>query len=334
MLTRRNSPVFVLGCHRSGTNLMYDTLMSAGSFAVHRPPFFAYESLRPRYGSFARRANREKLIKALLDSRAFRCSGLDPVYIRSVVVEKCRTTGDFLCIMMGELSRLQNAERWAVWSPDNVLHIPHIKREIPDALFLHVVRDGRDVALALTKMKGLWRFPWDKKRAFLTAALFWQWMARYGRKYGGMFPSDYLEVHFEDLVRSPRDALAQVSKFIGDELDYDRIRRVGLGAVAHPNSTFGAELENGDFDPIGRWKKYLSGREVLEIECLTGKCLKEFGYELTTRPPARPALAARITTLYPRVVEVKKWLKHHTLLGRLAIPRGFEVEPQYNGKAC
>ncbi len=350
MVERPKSPVFIVGCHRSGTNLMYDTLISSGGFARVETPLYAYETLLPRFGNFAVREHRAKLMDVWLRSRPFRDSGLAAIEIRSRVMNECRSAGDFLCIVMGEIARLQNAERWAVWGPDNVLHIPRIKRDIPSARFIHVVRDGRDVALALSKMCALDRRPpamdpcprplaaalgrsralrrWlsDHGRAVLAAAIFWQRMVREGRRNGRLFPDHYVEIHYEDLVGRPRQTLSALSDFIGRGIDYRKVRAERTGTVGEPNSTFPAELENGGFNPIGRWKTHLSEREVRGIESLAGDCLKEFGYGLARPGSGRPELAARLTSvLYPRVLDLKCWLKYYTPLSQLVSLRGLEL---------
>ena len=68
---RKRSPVFVMGCHRSGTNLLYDMLLSAGGFAIYRGSLPVYETLIPRFGSMEHRSNREKLVRTWLRSRGF-----------------------------------------------------------------------------------------------------------------------------------------------------------------------------------------------------------------------------------------------------------------------
>src|SRR4029077_21272258 len=60
---RKRRPVFVMGCHRSGTNLLYDTLLSAGGFAVYRGFLPLYEILIPRVGSPKNASNRAKIIE-------------------------------------------------------------------------------------------------------------------------------------------------------------------------------------------------------------------------------------------------------------------------------
>src|SRR5690242_13030155 len=55
---RAKSPVFVMGCHRSGTNLLYDTLLSAGGFAVYTGYLPVHKILIPRFGPFHKLENR------------------------------------------------------------------------------------------------------------------------------------------------------------------------------------------------------------------------------------------------------------------------------------
>src|SRR6266404_9206815 len=61
-MDRSRRPVFVMGCHRSGTNLLYDTLLSAGGFAVYRGYLPVYKLLIPRVGRLDKLENRKKLL--------------------------------------------------------------------------------------------------------------------------------------------------------------------------------------------------------------------------------------------------------------------------------
>jgi len=60
-----------MGCHRSGTNLLYDMLLSAGGYAIYRGLIPIYNMLIARFGSFENRANREKMLKTWLQSKGF-----------------------------------------------------------------------------------------------------------------------------------------------------------------------------------------------------------------------------------------------------------------------
>jgi hypothetical protein len=327
MKPRKQRPVFVIGCHRSGTNLLYDTLLSAGGFAVYRACPTVYETLLPYCGDLAVPRNRKKLTEVWLRSKPFRRTGLPSEEVRSRILGECKSGGDFLRIIMGEVAHRSNAQRWVVYGPDNVLYIPAIKRDLPDALFVHIVRDGRDIALSLTKMGGLRPLWWDRRRNLFATALYWQWMVRKGRNYGQMFPDDYAEVHYEDLVQHPRETLGMLSQFLDHDLDYDRILDNGLGRVHEPNSTFSEQAQGQTFNPIDRWKEKLSASEISGLQRLVGSCLEEFGYPLV-RTNGESHFGPKLglmSGLYTPYFETKLWLKTHTPLGRLASTNALEL---------
>jgi hypothetical protein len=318
---RSRSPVFVVGCHRSGTNLLYDTLLSAGGFAVYRGYLPIYKVIVPRCGPLSNSANRAKAIDLFLRSKGFRRSGLDAGALSSKLDTHCRTSGDFIRIVMEEIARQQGVPRWAVYDPDYVLHVERIKRDLPNALFLHIVRDGRDIALSLAKMAGFRPFPWSSSaRGLLETAVYWEWMVRKGQQYGRMFPDSYLEIHYEELVNDPRKTLSTISQFLDQELDYDHIRRAGLGRLTESNSSFLDEPELGRVDPVNRWKERLSHEQVIAIESLVGGCLGDLGYSLTTVPAERK-LGMReklMRVFYPTFLDAKLWAKLRTPAGRFS----------------
>src|SRR6267154_6837180 len=86
---RNEAPVFVLGCGRSGTTLLYHMILSAGDFAVYRTESNAINLLEPRFGDLGIRKNKERLMDAWVDSRLFRASGLDSGQIRDRVLAEC-----------------------------------------------------------------------------------------------------------------------------------------------------------------------------------------------------------------------------------------------------
>ena len=310
-----------MGCHRSGTNLLYDTLLSSGGFAIYRGYLPVYKTLVPRFGLLHKPENRERLMKTWVQSKGFRRSNLDAAWLTQQVVQGCRNGGDFIRIVMDEIARQQGAIRWAVYDPDNVHYVRQIKRDIPNALFVHIIRDGRDIALSLSKMGGFRPFPWDRSaRGLLPTALYWEWMVRQGRKYGRETPGDYFEVHYEDLVCEPGRTLVALGEFLGHDLDYDRIQRASLGRVGDSNSTFKGEPPEGRASPVNRWRERLSPGEVAAIEGLVGDCLAETSYALTLAPKERkPGIRGKMMrSAYFNFLNLKHWLRTNTPVGRLA----------------
>jgi Sulfotransferase family len=320
------APVFVLGCPRSGTTVLYHMLLSAGGFAVYRAESNVLNLLVPRFGNLRSRKNRRELLDCWLESKMFRVSGLDAVKIERRVMDECRTGGDFLRITMEEVARSQGVDRWADCTPEHLLHIPEIQAQLPGSYVIHIIRDGRDVALSYVKQRWSHPLPWDRDEHLAVAGLYWEWIIRRGRKYGRALGSNYREVHFEELVARPAETLAELGKFIGQELDYDRIQRAGIGSVSLPNSSFLDDSARDNFQPVGRWKSKLLAAELSNFEALVGAFLRELGYPLSGASPARGSWrTVRLRNTYFLLFAVKQWLKTKTPLGRLVHTGRLEI---------
>jgi hypothetical protein len=332
--TRFKPPVFVLGCGRSGTKLLYHTLLSAGGFAIYHAESNAFNLIGLRFGKLARRENRRALLDHWLRSKLFERTGLSREEIEPAILEECRNAGDFLRILMETIARKQGVDRWAECTPLHLLYLPLIKKLFPDALIIHIIRDGRDVAVSLDRIGWIKPFSWDRKRRLLAPAIFWKWIVGKGRRYGSRMGSDYLEIHYEDLVEKPRETLAHIGTFIHHDLDYDRIQQNAQGSMIEPNTSFRGDGEQIESNPIGRWRTVLSLDQIADVESLIDDRLEGTGYKLVT--PAEKKhnnfAATLMGLLYPIYFDAKLWLKTYTPLaktadvGRMGISKSSETD--------
>ena len=313
---RSKAPVFVLGCGRSGTKLLYHTLLSAGGFALYHAESNTFNLIGLRFGNLARRENRRDLLDHWLHSKLFYRSCLTREEIEPKILEECRNAGDFLRILMETIARKQGVERWAECTPLHLLYLPLIKKLFPDALIVHIIRDGRDVAVSLDRIGWIKPFPWDRSRKLLVPAIFWKWIVGKGHHYGSRMGGDYLEVHYEDVVERPRETLAQIGAFIDHDLDYDRIQQNAQGSMVDPNSSFRGDGQEKESNPVGRWKIVLSTDEVAKMESLIGDQLQSLEYPLVT-PKEKNGGSFPVSLmglLYPLYFDLKLWLKTYTPL--------------------
>lgn len=314
------APVFIVGCPRSGTTLLYHMLLSAGGFAVYRAESNVFNLLAPRFGDLRVRSNRQKLLNVWLGSKMFIASGLDAEEIAAKVLEECRSSGDFFRIVMEEIARRQNVDRWADCTPEHVLFADVIQAGFPGASVVHIIRDGRAVALSLAELGWIRPVVPHSNARLAAAALYWEWIVRTGRAIGRKIAPNYMEVRFEDLIMEPRRTLAELGQFIDHDLDYDRIRHVAVGSVSAPNTSFRGELAGQPFNPLRRWESLLSPHDLAALENLIGECLLELGYPRTTAqdPTSGDGLNLRFTRLaYRQYFDLKFWLKTRTPLSRL-----------------
>lgn len=185
-----------------------------------------------------------------------------------------------------------NKTRFGDKTPLYCEHMPCIGDLLPEAHFVHIIRDGRDAVLSL---RPLWFAP---GRDITTLALYWKRMVRAGRAAASEAPA-YMEVRYEDLVREPREQLEAVCRFVGlsfhsDLLHYwertperlrehkARVRPDGTEQVSHGErfdqqilTTFPPQLQR-----VFRWKHDMTPAERDEFLRAAGDTLAELGYEV------------------------------------------------------
>ncbi len=317
--------MFIVGCPRSGTSYLYHLLLSAGGFAELRTQMNVFDVLEPIYGNLGVVKNKTKMMNEWLRSKAFVLSGLEADEIKAKVLSECRSTSDFLRIVMEEIGRMQGVDRWIDSTPTNIPHLLRIKRDFPDARIIHIIRDGRDVALSLHKRGWSRPLPWDRANGLLAAGLYWEWIVRKGRGFGSVLQPDYLEIRYEDLVREPAETLHRVADFIEHDLELCAAFSGPLiGSVKIPLTSFKEDLKRGQFAPVGRWKdrsKFPPGQLVL-LESLVGDYLQQLGYALSdNRSPNtnQSSAVGRMRFIYRNYYDLKQWAKINTPLSRLMV---------------
>lgn len=316
--SRSKSPVFVVGCPRSGTSLLYHSLLSSGGFAVYDGESHFFSGLATRVGNLAHLKNRKKLIAKWQESQYFNVTGLEMEDLERRILNDSRSSGDFLRIVMESIARSQNVDRWAEKTPDHVLYLDQIKRTVPNALIIHIIRDGRDVALSLDGKGDMRPYLLHKSHSLLVCGLYWEWLVETGNRMAPKLGSQYLEVRFEDLVNKPRGTLARIGQFIDHDLDHDRIRHVGMRTVGKPNTSFNKSDTGGGFNPINRWKQAFPEGELARFEALVGPCLQRMGYELASgKESSNLRELWRLRAYYRYYFFLRLWIKtHHIPMAR------------------
>lgn len=153
-----------------------------------------FNVLVPIYGDLRLLKNRKRLMREWLRSKAFRASGLQAEEIEAKVLAECQNGSHFLRIVMGEIARKQAVDRWIDSTPTNLPHMLRINEDFQDAKFVHLIRNGRDVALSLDRRGWSRPLPWDKENSL---------------------GANYTEMRYEDLVAQPMETLARLGAFLG-----------------------------------------------------------------------------------------------------------------------
>ena len=183
--------------------------------------------------------------------------------------------------------------RWGDKTPAYRQWMSEIAQALPEAHFIHMIRDGRDVALS---HRGLWFGPGDEIGAQAT-----HWVAEIeAAREQARNLKHYREVKFEDLVRNPAEVLQELCRYLSlsfdDEmLSYHEGARKRLSEFVEPIVPHGTPtVELGRFIAIHdrtrsrpditraeRWKTEMTAKEVRCYEEIAGPLLGALGYERT-----------------------------------------------------
>jgi len=186
----------------------------------------------------------------------------------------------------------QGKPRWGDKTPGYTMHMGPIANTLPEARFVHVIRDGR--AVALSRMRTLALRPKEISKV----AQRWQKRLRKARKKGRRL-DHYLELRYEELVRDPEPILRQVCEFIELDwdpalLDYHRRSEERLAELDRDIPAWEGKLPRSaesrmalhqqttkPLDParIDRWRTELSEEEIETFEREAGDLLAELGYQ-------------------------------------------------------
>jgi hypothetical protein len=287
----------VVGLGRSGTTLLRLMLDSHPALAIPPETHFAPEVIRM---CRKQRPSAEELADHLAGLRRWGDFGID----RDEILERLRA-GDSLdaAPVLRAFYELyaehQGKPRWGDKTPGYTAKMRRIARTLPEARFVHLIRDGRDAALSRARASAKTVKP-------ARAAERWRQRIEEARAQGAQVPH-YIEARYEDLVRDPEETLRRILSFT--ELDWDpavlryheraadRLSEMdrdlpaigGKGRRAAEKRVGSHAMTQRPPDPtrLARWREEMSAADAAEFEAVAGDLLTEFGYELSA--PTLPA---------------------------------------------
>ncbi len=107
-----------------------------------------------------------------------------------------------------------SSERWGFKNPRNMLLLPFLDEQFPEMKFIHVVRDGRDMALSSNQNQ--FRLHGN---AFDDSLAMWGAINVQVAEYGKTMGERYLCIRFENLCKQSEATVAEIFAFIGVDAD-------------------------------------------------------------------------------------------------------------------
>lgn len=278
-MSRAPFPFFV-GCGRSGTTLVRALVDAHPDMAIPPESHFVVAQA-PKAG---RAFDPAALVSALDASERFALWGLDRDAIAGAVHTVGGSYPDAVRAVFALWAHRQGKARYGDKTPGYVVHLPVIAGLFPEAVVVHVVRDGRDVAASFVELG--WAGTAEE------AALHWRLRVSRGRRAGReLGPGRYHELRYEDLVADPEHSLRALCDAIDLPFSPAMVdHRAGAAEVARTTShpEYHPHLAEPLTADLRDWRRDLEPSTLARIELVAGPVLAGLGYEPSgARPSAR-----------------------------------------------
>jgi hypothetical protein len=296
---RRDPAVFVVGMNRSGTTLLRMMLDAHPQLTIPPETHFVPDLIK---AARADGATAEDALAAMKSAREWGDFGFsdEEMLARLRALPQIKP-GPVVRTFYEAYTEQQGKPRWGEKTPTYVQKMKLIQRALPEARFVHVIRDGRDVALSVL----------DRTVRDLTAAdvaTRWQKKISKAREDAPQL-EHYTEIRYEDLILDTEPVLRRVCEFI--ELPWDdrmlayhersgeRLQEMARAlpgdgraqelSVERRMQTHAMTTKPPSADRVARWRAQMSSEQRAEFEAVAGDLLVELGY------PVGPDAAERAT---------------------------------------
>ena len=274
-------PIFIIGTERSGSNLLRVILTAHSKIWIPHPPHFMNYFAHLKYGDLVQQKNQEKVLRDMLRLVRYHIFPwteyqLNQSQILSAV-QHSSMFGLTAAIYEHVLPQTQKTI-WGCKSTFMIAHIPAIRTLYPDARFIFLVRDPRDVSLS------------SKTSVFspchpLLSAKLWNEQQKIGLAAMNAHPESFHLLKYEELLQDHQGTLENICRFLQLELepqmfDFFRQKEASKGAqLSESWKNTGKPIKSNNH---GKWRTQLNPSEISDVESQCFDTMQLFGYQPTT----------------------------------------------------
>lgn len=275
---RCQTPFFVVGTSRSGTTMFRLMLNAHSSLSIPGETWFLSDLLdRLPAGESLTPDQVEKALGVITGHWRWQEWGIPDRRLEDAVRSlKQPTLADLIDSVYRLWTEGSEDVQWGDKTPGYTKEIARLHAVFPQARFVHIIRDGRDVCLSLKKTG------WHGESTWVIAE-YWSDSVRAACVAGrGLPQGQYLEVRYEQLVVDTEATLRSVCEFLGVAFEPAMLefyvtagRNIPGRASGHLSKTRRAPRESD----IQRWRREQVWYQTMIFEAFAGPALDIAGYE-------------------------------------------------------
>lgn len=285
----KNSPIFIIGNPRSGTTLLQLMLTSHPNLSIPTECGFLIH-LYDKYKNFeGEEFEIVEFVNAVFDSRKFELWKLDFENTLSYVVnKKPRNYAELVASIYEFYAECYHpdAKRWGDKNNYFLNHILEIDKIFPNAQYIHIIRDGRDVACSYKDMEHLKGLKYAPNLPHGISEIANQWkmnISKIRESFDVLGWEKVIEIRYEDLTLNPQDILNKICDFLNitysDEmLRFNENNKENELVPKEFDAWKSMNKEKLSSSRIQRWKDELTKEEILIFELKTTHILSKYNY--------------------------------------------------------
>lgn len=303
-MSTNKRPIFIVGAARSGTTLLRFMLSQHPHLYIPPQSSFIPHLFDNKASQPLKRRDAMHAVRTIFAARPFIKHWQAPIpdpenFLDALPDQRAATILD---TVYSSYAKQYGATRWGDKTPIYSAYMDLLATLFPEAQFIHIIRDGRDVALSLMKTyRELFHVD-----IYYSAAT-WRYYVSQALVSSKKLPSDqYIEVRYEQLATNPEPELKRLCAFLCEPFSTSMLKPHKLARKTVSSTNVHAETHQPiTTSHIGKWQREMTPGDLRLFYAVAGEQLVQLGYETSEADGMSQKERARMLALRTKYAILK-----------------------------